>query len=508
MSTVTNLIHSIVNKAIELEIIPDRDKIFYCNRLHTLLNIILSHDENSAMVDKSLIELVDELYDQLSESDRDRIGLNKEQVTTRICGELIPPPSVINSKFEQLKTLHGIKYALEWFYQLSKDSDYIKIAAINKNQNWVSNTKYGELQLTINLSKPEKDPAEIARAKLLPSSDYPYCLLCIENEGYQGNANNHPARHNHRLLDFRLDSGNYYFQYSPYLYYPEHSIIINPQHRDMVINRATIENFISFCDQVPHYLIGSNSDIPIVGGSILTHDHYQAGNHIFPIEKSTVKHHFNLSQFPNLQIEHLNWPLTTLKLIGDADNVLSAFELIQQNWYQYNNEELDIISSSNGIRHNAITPIMRKISADKYVLYLLLRNNRTNGKYPDGIFHPHRELHHIKKENIGLIEAMGLAILPGRLATELDGIKKLLLLNHFDSGLEQIKFIPELHKHQNWLVEMYSRDEIFTMDYIDDILRQEVADKFAAVLEQCGVFKNNDNGNFALTQFMNSLTQH
>lgn len=296
------------------------------------------------------------------------------------------------------------------------------------------------------------------------------------------------------------------FQYSPYAYYPEHSIIINPTHRDMVINRETFINLLDFVDLIPHYLIGSNSDIPIVGGSILTHDHYQAGNYVFPIEKATVKKSYQLPQFPQVAVNYLLWPVTTLQLIGGRNELLKLTMLIIKHWYGYSNPELEILATDgNGNRHNAITPVARKLGEGKYVLYLMLRNNRTTSEHPEGIFHPHRHLHHIKKENIGLIEAMGLAILPGRLQAELAEIEKLLLINDKAMALTQLLFDETLLKHEAWLAELYLKYGSFSDCNVRQILKNEVTEKFAQVLECSGVFKNDARGDVAMDEFIQLL---
>lgn len=491
------LVHDVVELSQKLSLIKLRDKIYYTNKLYTLLNITPCEYIAESKFDGKykLHKLVSQIYDLLSEGVQSQLGLTREQAETRIVDEVLPAPSIIECIFNTIKTNKSIKDALDWYYQFSKHTDYIKVDAIAKNQKWTSNTKYGNLEITINLSKPEKDPKEIAKAKSIVSSNFPKCLLCIENEGHQGNGSNQPARHNHRMITLDLATEKYYFQYSPYLYYDEHSIIINPKHKDMVVDRALFENFFTFTDLMPHYLIGSNTDIPIVGGSILTHDHYQAGNYVFPIEKAATKFTFELNGFDDVLVEYLNWPVSTLKLTGGKTQLLSLSLSLLDRWYKYSNEDLDIIAETNGQRYNAITPIMRKIYDDKYVVYLLLRNNRTSNEYPDGIFHPHAELHHIKKENIGLIEAMGLAILPGRLAKELTMIKNVLLSHGAD--------VPDdLIKHKEWVNELKAKYLDMDKHRIDTMIESEVANKFALVLEHAGVFKQNSQGNDGIKHFI------
>lgn len=494
-----NLVELLLINCEKQNIIKLRDRIYFRNRLFNLFNIQLNEYQYELAYNLQPSEILEAIYNALSESQKDAIAPTKEQILTLIIDQILPPPSIVECTFRTIKANKSLKAAIDWYYQFSQLTDYIKVNAIAKNRQWVSDTEYGTLEITINLSKPEKDPKEIAKAKLLVNSNYPKCLLCIENEGYAGNGKNHPARHNHRMLKIPLANKEYYFQYSPYLYYPEHSIIINPEHRDMVVDNEMLENFFAFVDYVPHYIVGSNTDISIVGGSILTHDHYQAGNHIFPIEKAKSKFTINSKAYPNMQIEYLHWPLSTIKLTGNKNDLLMAFELIKDNWYSYTNLELNIIAYGiNNERHNAITPILRKIAANKYVLYLMLRNNRTSTQYPDGIFHPHAELHHIKKENIGLIEAMGLAILPGRLDNELREISNLLLCN-------QTAIPDNIIKHQEWINELKDKYKIFDSTTIHSILQNQVSLKFAKVLDAAGVFKQNKIGDSESYKFINYI---
>lgn len=494
------LINQLINAGEKLHLIKSRDKIYFTNKLMTLLGVEpndYSYNHNDVT---KLIDIIGDIYNLLPINKQEQLGLTREQAETRIINEILPAPSVIESIFNTINQTRSIKDALDWYYNFSKHTDYIKVDAIAKNKKWSSKTKYGQLEITINLSKPEKDPKEIAKAKLVANTNYPKCLLCIENEGHHGNGGNQPARHNHRMIKISLTNEEYYFQYSPYMYYDEHSIIINPQHKDMVVNSELIENFFNFVNQVPHYIIGSNTDIPIVGGSILTHDHYQAGNYVFPIEAAKTQLIFELPKYQDILIEYLYWPISTLKLTGNQQDLSSLIVQILDKWYQYDNLELDIVSSSNGERHNAITPIMRKIGEDKYVVYLLLRNNRTSELYPDGIFHPHAELHHIKKENIGLIEAMGLAILPGRLESELEQIKNILL--NSDLEIAENKFLT---KHVDWILELKQKYININSDEINLIIQNEIATKFVEVLEHSGVFKQNKLGYLGIKDFITTL---
>ena len=510
--TLEMLVELFINKAINIQLIRERDKIYFRNQFYNLLGLdvaqlaqpVVIPPEFQANDNISLADFAEMIYLSLDGNQVGGLGETKEQTETALINIFLPAPSIVEEKVASLWRYSGVATAMEWYYRFSQNTNYIKTADIAKNQSWKSPTIYGELEITINLSKPEKDPLEIARAKLAKPTtvNYPKCLLCIENEGYAGSFNQ-PARHNHRILSLTLNNQPWFFQYSPYAYYPEHSIIINPTHRDMVINRETFINLLDFVDLIPHYLIGSNSDIPIVGGSILTHDHYQAGNYVFPIERATVKKSYQLPQFPQVTVNYLLWPVTTLQLIGGRNELLKLTMLIIKHWYGYSNPELEILATDgNGNRHNAITPVARKLADGKYVLYLMLRNNRTTCEHPEGIFHPHRHLHHIKKENIGLIEAMGLAILPGRLQNELAEIEKLLLINDKAMALSQLLFDETLLKHETWLAELYLKYGSFSDCNVQQILKNEVTEKFAQVLECSGVFKNNVLGDAAMDGFI------
>ncbi|MCX7971079.1 MAG: galactose-1-phosphate uridylyltransferase, partial [Negativicutes bacterium] len=359
------LVEKIIGCAVDNGVADRRDVIFLRNRLYTILG--WENDGNTPQLPagetagKRLSELVSELCDLIGQAGRDGLGESREQVETRLIGEIVPPPSAVERQFAEILRLKGGEGALTWYYQFSQHTDYIKVAAIARNRQWTSATVHGEMEITINLSKPEKDPLEIARLKARPAASYPKCLLCIENEGFCGNINNRPARHNHRMLRLDLAGREWYFQFSPYLYYPEHSILINPEHRDMVIDSDVIANFLAFVDMFPHYLIGSNSDIPIVGGSILNHDHYQAGSHRFPVERAGERIGFAHPRFPEMIFSYLNWPVSTLKITGHRAGITAMFDEILAAWYGYQNPAIGIVrQSAAGERHNGITPIMRK----------------------------------------------------------------------------------------------------------------------------------------------------
>jgi UDPglucose--hexose-1-phosphate uridylyltransferase len=474
------------------------------------------------------------------------LGKNADSIKCRIMNILLGQPSTNIDKFNNIKANLGARNALDYWYQRSIASFYIKMCDVEKNKHWYAETKYGQMEITINLSKPEKDPHEIAKLKLQKSTsnDYPKCLLCIENEGFAGN-HTKAARQNHRLLPITLNNQTWYFQFSPYVYYEQHSIVINKKHTNMQINAETFIALFDFVDQFAHYFIGSNADIPIVGGSILTHDHYQAGLHIFPLEKAGNSFSFDLTKYPQIKASVVNWPLTVLRFVGNRSDLQNIAELVLDKWRSYSNPELDIIASTDGIQHNAITPIIRKLGSNSYKLDIILRNNRTSDTYPDGIFHPHQELHHIKKENIGLIEAMGLAILPGRLNEELNQIKQILSNNDIEIVKKldsQIRVPPHendniswndnwsinlntvrtdcdnqskelsgsydssLYKHKAWLLGLFTKYGSFKNIDINTMLKEEVGNIFCQVLTDSCVFKENSTGIAGLHDFINSLT--
>ena len=368
-----------------------------------------------------------------------------------------------------------------------------------KNLSWKAKTKYGNLDITINLSKPEKDPKAIAMAKSLPSSNYPKCLLCQENVGYAGTLN-HPARQNHRIIPLELTKEEWFLQYSPYVYYNEHCIVLKGAHEPMKISRLTFERLLEFVSQFKHYFLGSNADLPIVGGSILTHDHFQGGAYEFAMETAPILKTLNVLNYEDVEVGFVNWPLSVLRLKGESrERLVELGDIILNAWREYSDEALGIFASTDGTPHNTITPIAR-FKNGKYELDLVLRNNRTSDEHPDGIYHPHAHLHHLKKENIGLIEVMGLAVLPGRLKDELEIVKQALVARDSkmleESGLE---------KHLPWLNEMLGRYESVSNDEAMSIVETEVGQKFVEILECCGVYKLTDEGLEGIQRFINSI---
>ena len=432
-----------------------------------------------------------------------KVGLIEDNITerdlfdTKIMNCIMPRPSEVVNKFYQLYDENKQK-ATQYFYDLSIHSNYIRKARTDKNIKFSHYYKYGDIQISINLSKPEKDPKEIAKAKLAKSTGYPKCLLCKENVGYAGNMN-HPARQTHRIIPLDLNGKTYNFQYSPYVYYNEHCIIFNNEHVPMVINRQTFENLFTFIEKFPHYMIGSNADLPIVGGSILTHDHYQGGRHRFPMQDASVIKEIEIKGYENIKVQMLNWPLSTLRLTADDKEVLvDLSDKILNHWINYDDVSCDILSHTNDVRHNKVTPIAR-MDNNRYQIDIVLRNNRTNDEHPLGIFHPHAKHHHIKKENIGLIEVMGLAVLPARLKDELECLKLCLLKKKCIDDLESLK------KHKEWFEYLQTLE--FDEQSIDEFIEKEVTKKFVSALENAGVYKMNQKGIEGFTRFVDSLSK-
>lgn len=424
---------------------------------------------------------------------------SRDSFTAKIMGLLIGRPSEIIAKFNNIKQTQGIKAATDWYYDFSQKTNYIQTARIAKNISWKSTTKKAEVEITINLSKPEKDPKDIAAALNQKASTYPKCILCVENEGFKGNLNL-PARHNHRIIPIELEGETWYFQYSPYVYFNEHSILLSKEHRPMKIDKVTFKRLLKFVEQFPHYFIGSNADLPIVGGSILSHDHFQAGRYQFPMSKATFIRKFGSPKFTNVEVQIVQWQMSTIRLISEnIDSIVELADNILQKWKNYTNTALDILAFTDNKSHNTITPIAR-FRNNKYELDLVLRNNRTTEQYPDGIFHPHVHLHHIKKENIGLIEVMGLAILPGRLLEEIQIIEKYL----FEpiSTKKLVEQFPQLQKHSNWIEHLrFKFDKNPPSDLMEE-LKNQIAEKFTEVLENCGVFKQDELSQLKFFEFI------
>ena len=421
----------------------------------------------------------------------------RDLLCTALMGAVTPWPSVIQRKFEDIRSRDGVERATDWFYALCRDANYIRVDDIARNIQYHAATPVGKLDITINLSKPEKDPRDIAKARLVKAVGYPPCMLCVENPGYAGRAD-FPARQNHRMVDIRLCGEPWHLQYSPYLYYHEHCILLNRQHRPMQIGRETFEKLFDFVRQFPHYFIGSNADLPIVGGSILSHDHFQGGRYVFPMTVAPIEIPLHAPK-AKVTAGILDWPMSTLRLTScDATALMDLAEEALAAWRQYSDPSLDILSYTDA-PHNTITPVLRR-EGENYVLDLVLRNNRTTAEHPMGLFHPHADLHHIKMENIGLIEVMGLFILPGRLKDELNALRSLLT-----GGEDKVDMDQPLYKHMPWVKALRATHGHIDAGNAEAILRQGVADKCGRVLMDAGVYKQSDAGRKGFLRFLQGL---
>ena len=482
---------SLVEYALSTGLICEEDRVVALNRLLEVLQAD-AYEEPAGEVLTDLEEILKGLLDYACEK-----GICDDNITardlfdTKLMGVLTPMPREVRKTFAEKYAADPVA-ATAWYYKFSQDTDYIRRYRICKDMRWKYESKYGPIDITINLSKPEKDPKAIAAAKAAPQSNYPKCLLCVENEGYAGRMN-HPARQNHRIIPMELDGESWNLQYSPYVYYPEHCIVFNSQHTPMTVNRGTIQKLLDFVTKFPHYFIGSNADLPIVGGSILSHEHFQGGHFSFPMERAPIERKVVFKGFENVKAGIVKWPMSVLRLTcKDRAPLCDLATRILLKWRIYTDKEAFIFAKTGGEPHNTITPIARRRGED-YELDLVLRNNITTKEHPLGVYHPHAELHHIKKENIGLIEVMGLAVLPARLKAELAGIEEAILTG--------IPLTGELEKHEAWVNELLQK-QMFTPENTASILKMEVGKVFAQVLEHAGVFKRNPEGAAAFDRFV------
>ena len=437
-----------------------------------------------------------------------------DRIATRVMDLVMPRPSEVSATFAELYDEDGAEAATDWFYRMCCDARYVRTAAIAKNIGWTSPTQWGDLEITINLSKPEKDPKAIAAAGAAPATGdvYPACQLCMENEGYRGRgageANGaHPARQNLRIVPITLGGEHWGLQYSPYAYFNEHCIAMSAEHRLMHVDRENMGRLLDFVDLFPHYFVGSNADLPIVGGSILSHDHFQGGRHVFPMMKAQVASTFSMDGFPSVECSVVRWPLSVLKLAArDREQLLDAAAHVLDVWRDWSDEAVGVIAESNGERHNTITPVACRESGN-YVLYLALRCNVTTDEHPLGVFHPHAEWHHIKKENIGLIEVMGLAILPPRLVDELGAVEQHLVeLSGEPAALAKALEADALSApHAAWALELAEAHGPISADTVEDVVRAGVGEVFGHVLEDAGVYKWDDEGRAAQQRFIDAL---
>ena len=491
-------IDSLVAYAMNTGLAEPVDHVVLTNKLLDLLRL-----EDYTPSDELLIEDLEEILAGILDYAVQK-GLCDDGITardifdTRIMGAVTPMPREVTGIFSRLYAEDPVK-ATDWYYKFSCDTDYIRRYRIAKDMRWTYQSEYGEMDITINLSKPEKDPKAIAAAKNAPQTAYPKCQLCVENEGYAGRMN-HPARSNHRIVPIEVCGEDWCLQYSPYVYYNEHCIVLNSRHVPMKIDRSAFAKLLSFVESFPHYFIGSNADLPIVGGSILSHEHFQGGHYTFAMERSGVEQTVSFTGFADIEAGIVKWPMSVIRLKGsDPERIADLAGKILKLWRGYTDESVGVIAFSDGEPHNTITPIARRRGED-YELDLVLRCNITTEEHPLGVFHPHADKHHIKKENIGLIEVMGLAVLPSRLKKELADLAGAIVTGA-DIAADEV-----LNKHLPWVEELKER-YTFTAKNAMDILLQETGRVFAQVLEDAGVYKNTPEGRRAFLRFVDHVNQ-
>ena len=488
-------IKSLVNYAINNQMIEKEDEIWATNQICEALSID-TYEECEAKendLEKILAVILD--YAVSNGLCEDSV-VYRDLFDTKIMGLITPRPSNVIGKFNSLYE-KSPKCATDFYYKLSQDSNYIRRYRIKNDLKWITKTEYGDIDITINLSKPEKDPKAIAAALKMKSASYPKCLLCKENEGYAGRVN-HPARQNHRIIPMVLGGDDFYLQYSPYVYYNEHCIVFNSEHTPMKIDRSAFEKLLDFIELFPHYFVGSNADLPIVGGSILTHEHFQGGNYEFAMAKAPIETQVKFSGFEDVEAGIVKWPMSVIRIASEskgrlvdlADKILTA-------WRGYTDENSFIYAETDGEKHNTITPIAR-MRDGKFEFDLVLRNNITTDECPLGFYHPHPEYHHIKKENIGLIEVMGLAVLPSRLKNEMALLKDAMLQG------KDISKIDAIASHKDWADMIMNKYDI-TADNCEEILQKEIGIVFTSILEQCGVYSRDEKGKKDFIKFIESV---
>lgn len=492
-------IQALVQYGLDTGLITEADRIYATNQILEVLGMDEYEEPERPASKADLEEILKALLDYASENGvlEDDSVVYRDLFDTRLMNCLMPRPSEVASRFWDLYSSRSPEAATEYYYKLSQDSDYIRRYRICRDVKWVAKTEYGDLDITINLSKPEKDPKAIAAAKLMKQSGYPKCQLCMENIGYAGRAN-HPARNNHRVIPITVNDSQWGFQYSPYVYYNEHCIVFNGRHVPMKIERNTFVKLFDFVKQFPHYFLGSNADLPIVGGSILTHDHFQGGHYTFAMAKAPIEIGLKVEGADDVEAGIVRWPMSVLRTRSRTpDSLIELGDRVLKAWRSYTDEEAFIFAETDGEPHNTITPIARK-NGEFYELDLVLRSNITTEEFPLGVYHPHPELHHIKKENIGLIEVMGLAVLPSRLKEEL------ALLGEYLVAGRDLRTNELLEKHADWAEEFAPRYGTITREQVDDLLREEIGKVFAKVLEDAGVYKCTPEGRKRFLKFLHS----
>ena len=490
-------ISNLIRYALEKGLIQPEDTICATNSLLELLKKD-SYEPVETKGEIDLAKTLDELCDYAAENGllENNSVVYRDLFDTALMGRLTPMPREVIAKFKSLYQ-EDAKKATDWYYELSQNTNYIRRDRIAKDMQWKAQTDYGTLDITINLSKPEKDPKAIAAARNMPASSYPKCLLCKENEGYAGRVN-HTARQNHRIVPVTIDNTPWFMQYSPYVYYPEHCIVFNSMHTPMKIDRACFRKLLDFVGQFPHYFVGSNADLPIVGGSILAHDHFQGGHYTFAMETAPIETEISFDGFDDVKAGIVKWPMSVIRLTAkDPERLIELGDKILNSWRNYSDEQAMILAFTDDTPHNTITPIARRRGED-FELDLVLRNNITTDEHPLGLYHPHEHLHHIKKENIGLIEVMGLAVLPARLKTELA-----VLADKMVKG-EDLTADELTASHADWAYNIMKNNEI-TEENVTDIIQKEVGKVFSEVLENAGVYKRNEDGKQAFLRFISQV---
>ena len=501
----------LVKYGLSTGLVDPEDKVYTINRLLELFQVdeiedavfekvenlpAWTQEEAEGKLEGILAEMMDYAYENGLMAENSIVY--KDLFDTKIMGCLVPEPSSVRKTFRDLYEHTSPLAATDYFYKLSCDSNYIRRQRIKKDRKWTTDTEFGTLDITINLSKPEKDPKAIAAAKNAKQSAYPKCQLCKENEGYAGRVN-HPARQNHRIIPLTINNSDWFFQYSPYVYYNEHCIVFNSKHTPMKIERATFGKLLDFVTQFPHYFVGSNADLPIVGGSILSHDHFQGGHYTFAMAKAPIEKELQFEGFSDVEAGIVKWPLSVLRIRHkDSDRLVDLATHVLEVWRGYTDEAAFVFAETDGEPHNTITPIARKVG-DMYELDLTLRNNITTEEHPLGVYHPHAQYHHIKKENIGLIEVMGLAVLPARLKEELELLEEYILEGKDIASNEKIE------KHAAWAAEFLPKYDNINKDNVHEILQKEVGIVFTHVLEDAGVYKCTPEGREAFMRFIETL---
>ena len=497
--TVSSAIKSLVKYGVREGLLDALDEIWAVNRILEVLELDAIDSDAEIIADASLEDLLKVLLDYACENGicEDSV-VYRDLLDTKIMGAICPRPSEVIKKFNELYN-EAPEKATEFYYHISRKSDYIREYRIKNDVKWITPTEYGDIDITINLSKPEKDPKAIAAALKMKQSSYPLCMLCPENEGYAGRVN-HPARQNHRVIPLELENEAWCLQYSPYVYYNEHCIVFSADHTPMKVSEKGFRRLFAFVKKFPHYFIGSNADLPIVGGSVLTHDHFQGGNYEFAMAKAPIETEVSFKGYEDIKAGIVKWPMSVLRLIGDdTDKICELSGKILEKWRAYTDEAAFIFAETDGTPHNTITPIAR-FRDGKFEIDLVLRNNITTEEYPDGVYHPHPQHHHIKKENIGLIEVMGLAVLPSRLKEEM-AILRDAIVNGKDILADEA-----IAKHYDW-VEEIKKNNTITAESCEKVLQDEIGKVFADILGQCGVFARNEEGKAQFLKFVDKVNE-